>query len=333
MNTLSLWNIIIERLDSGSTLTLYVVAASEKGSPGNAGFAMVVMPEGNAYAVMGTIGGGVMERNLIAEAQKSLHEGIPIHWLRKLHHYKRDGFAPSGLICSGSQTIAACTLTPSDLPTLYLLRNAVAENTPLLMQLSPEGISARAADGLANSTDSRFRLVNESAGQWLYEELLGAPDTVIIAGGGHVGLALSRQMALLGLYVIISDDRDNLETLAQNVFADKKIIQPFEQLGDLVKQQLHAGRRTFVVVVTTAYKSDVAALCSLAQNSTQPEYIGLMGSTSKIKTIMREVEETGVSREWLSSVHAPIGVQINSDTPEEIAVSIAAEIIRVKNAR
>jgi xanthine dehydrogenase accessory factor len=100
-----------------------------------------------------------------------------------------------------------------------------------------------------------------------------------------------------------------------------------------VQQQLSARRRTFVVIVTTAYKSDVAALCSLAQSSTQPEYIGLMGSAAKIKTIMREAEETGVSRKLLNSIHAPIGVEINSDTPEEIAVSIAAEIIRVKNAR
>jgi xanthine dehydrogenase accessory factor len=333
MNTLSLWNTIIEHLESGSALILYVVAASEKGSPGNAGFAMVVMLEGSVHAVVGTIGGGVMERNLVAEAQTSLREGIGTHWLRKLHHYKRDGFEPSGLICSGSQTIAACTLTKNDLPTLYHLRNAVAENTPLMMQLSPKGISLRAADSIANSTTTRFRLVNESATQWLYEELLGAPDTVVIAGGGHVGLALSRQMALLGLYVIISDDRDHLETMAQNVFAHKKLVQPFEQLGDLVQQQLCARRRTFVVVVTTAYKSDVATLCSLARNSTQPEYIGLMGSAAKIKTIMREAEEAGVSREWLNSVHAPIGVEINSDTPEEIAVSIAAEIIRVKNAR
>lgn len=333
MNTLSLWNTIIEHLESGSALILYVVAASEKGSPGNAGFAMVVMVEGSSHAVIGTIGGGVMERNLITEAQTSLREGIGIHWLRKLHHYKRDGFEPSGLICSGSQTIAACTLSPNDLPTLYHLRNAVAENMPLVMQFSPKGVSARSADDLANSTNTRFQLVNESATQWLYEELLGAPDTVIIAGGGHVGLALSRQMALLGLYVIISDDRDHLETMAQNVFAHQKFTQPYNQLGDVVNQQLCAGRRTFVVVVTTAYKSDVEALCSLAQISTQPEYIGLMGSSSKIKTIMRETEEAGVSREWLKNIHAPIGVEINSDTPEEIAVSIAAEIIRVKNAR
>lgn len=314
-------------------LVLFVVVASEKGSPGNAGFAMAVASEGSNEAVFGTIGGGMMERNLIAEAQESLREGITIHWLRKLHHYKRDGYTPSGLICSGSQTIVACTLTPTDLAALYRLRNAVAENTPLVMQISPEGISLRAADGLANSTNTRFRLVNEYSTQWLYEELLGAPDTVIIAGGGHVGLALSRQMALLGLYVVICDDRDHLETMAQNNFAHEKLTQPYKQLEDLVQQQVRAGRRTFVVIVTTAYKSDVAALCSLAESTKQPEYIGLMGSRAKIKTIMRESEEAGVSKEWLKSVHAPIGVEINSDTPEEIAVSIAAEIIRVKNAR
>ncbi len=333
MHTFSFWNTIIEHLEGGSRLALYVVVASEKGSPGNAGFAMVVLPEGSRHAVVGTIGGGVMEQNLIAEAQKSLRESISILWLRKLHHYKRNGFEPSGLICSGSQTIAACTLTPNDLPTLYHLRNAIAENSPLVMQLSPRGISARAADTQATTTNTRFRLVNESTTQWLFEELLGAPDTVMIAGGGHVGLALSRQMALLGWHVIISDDRDHLETMAQNAFADKKITQPFEQLGDLVQQQLRAGRRTFVVIVTTAYKSDVVALCSLAQISIQPEYIGLMGSRSKIKTIMHEAEEAGVPPEWLQTIHAPVGVEINSDTSEEIAVSIAAEIIRVKNAR
>lgn len=343
MNNQTFWNAILQHIEStASPLVLYVVVASKKGSPGNPGFAMTVAMKGEKESVIGTIGGGIMEQSLINEAVNSLRKGEQMHWIRTLQHRKREtgtssaseDFTPSGLICAGSQTVVACTLTLKDTPTLSLIGNATSNNTPLVMQLSPTGIAVRFGSGTDSSVSfSRFSLRHESVTDWLYEELLGAPDTVVIAGGGHVGLALSRQMALLGWYVLVCDDREHLETMTNNTVANERITQPYEQLGSTVSQQIHTGRRTFVVVATTAYNSDITALRALAKMPEQPEYIGIMGSRAKIHTIFREAEVNGVSRKWLQTLHAPIGVGINSDTPEEIAVSIAAELIGVKNAR
>jgi xanthine dehydrogenase accessory factor len=127
------------------------------------------------------------------------------------------------------------------------------------------------------------------------------------------------------------DDRDvsTTDTLRQNTFADRIITTSYDTLADIIPE----GERTYIAVLTSAYTTDVQVLVSLArQNSVYKcAYIGLMGSRTKITTIFREAEARGVSKDWLASIQAPLGANINSDTPEEIAVSIAAEMISIKN--
>jgi xanthine dehydrogenase accessory factor len=317
------------------------VVAAEKGTPGNPGFAMAVAlnstVNGAEPEVSGTVGGGIMEKNLQEEAVNMLKSGQTLSFLRKLHHYKRpDGSVEeSGLICSGSQTIGACTLLGEDLPTVKRIVTAIAESKPIRLQISQRGL----ATSSVSRSIPRFVLASAEEEDWQYSELLGAPDTVVIAGGGHVGLALSRQMALLGFCVVVADDRADVDTMRNNAFAKELHIASYQEFGEIVQRFLH--RRVFVIIATAAYKTDVEALLSLSKTFTTPdkqrpehiEYIGLMGSKAKITTIFRDLRLVGVPEAWLKTVSAPIGVQINSDTPEEIAVSIAAEIICVKNAR
>ncbi len=328
-SNLSFWQNILNRLRRDVPCVLYVVAAAEKGSPGNAGFAMGVALNGSNEETWGTIGGGIMEKNLVGEASAALRNQQSLHWLRKLHHYKRsDGSVQeSGLICSGSQTVVACTLSGNDVATVERILTALSTPSPLRVQVSRKGLSTSPA----NSSPPRFLLENAANEHWCYSETIGAPDTVIIAGGGHVGLALSRQMALLGFYVVVADEREMLETMQQNTFANERYTTSYQDFGEIVVQ--YAGRKVFVVIATAKYSSDVETLVSLAQIPETPHYIGLMGSKAKITTIMRDVRLAGVREAWIQAVRAPIGVQINSDTPEEIAVSIAAEIIGINNAR
>lgn len=324
---ISFWNTIIEYLERKVSCVLYVVAAAEKGTPGNPGFAMAVSLEGSNQEAWGTIGGGIMEKNLREEAAQALKRGQHLSFLRKLHHYKRSegSVQESGLICSGSETIAACTLTERDKPTIERIITALRETQPLQIQISRAGLAATPI----NVPIPRFHLASPESDGWCYSELLGAPDTVIIAGGGHVGLALSQQMALLGMYVVVVDAREHLETMQQNTFANELHTASYQEFGRIVES--YAGRRRFIVIATAAYKTDIEALCSLAEMPSVLEYIGLMGSKAKITTIFRDMRLAGISESWLQRISAPIGVQINSDTPAEIAVSIAAEIIAAKN--
>ena len=122
------------------------------------------------------------------------------------------------------------------------------------------------------------------------------------------------------------DDRPELNTLEQNSFVhDKHLLDSYEKVGRLIP----SGEDVYVVVMTLGYRSDLLVLQKLRNKSFA--YLGLLGSKSKIKTLKDDLKSNGFSNTKLKNMHAPIGLKIKSHTPEEIAVSIAAEIIKVKN--
>ncbi len=339
------WQHCAERLEQGINTVLVLTVASEKGSPGNAGFKMAIWREDRAKtSTEGTIGGGIMEQRLIAEAEEILRTHATVRVCRKLHHFKHPQKTPSGLICSGSQTILLITLFAQDAALVRRIaeisaqhRNAVLECTPheILLQEHSSDSNCSNFTHLPDTLEHDFRFATDE--DWCYRERIGAPCTAYIVGGGHVGLALSQQLSWLGFRVIVLDSRDiaTTDTLRRNTFAERIITTPYTEIAAHIPE----SPRSFVLILTSGYPTDVQALVSLAGNShtkLSPKvfaYCGLMGSRAKIATIFREAEAAGVSRDWLARIHAPLGVDIGSDTPEEIAVSIAAELIRVKNTR
>ncbi len=96
-----------------------------------------------------------------------------------------------------------------------------------------------------------------------------------------------------------------------------------------IHQEIKAGDNSYVVLMSFGYQTDKTILKSVLQKNFK--YLGMMGSQEKVKKLFDELEEEGFTKAQLASVHAPVGLPIFSKTPEEIAVSILAEIIRVKN--
>jgi xanthine dehydrogenase accessory factor len=110
--------------------------------------------------------------------------------------------------------------------------------------------------------------------------------------------------------------------------AHKKItIKDYSELNTIIP----SGNNNYVVIMTIGYRTDAIAIKALLQNDYK--YIGVLGSREKIKTLFAELKIGGIEQAKLDKIHAPIGLAINSQTPEEIAISIAAEIIKVKNKR
>jgi xanthine dehydrogenase accessory factor len=161
--------------------------------------------------------------------------------------------------------------------------------------------------------------------RWQYEETLGYADTVYIVGGGHVGLALSRALAPLELRIVVIDERPEVETLKRNRWAHEKCVVPF----DSVAEEIPEGQGTYVIIATPQHSADESVLRQLVGKRLR--YLGMLGSTTKVRQIMANMREDGFSEEELSSVRSPVGLPIGSHTPAEIAISIAAEIIKVKN--
>ena len=148
---------------------------------------------------------------------------------------------------------------------------------------------------------------------------------LIIIGGGHVGKALARQAKFLGYHVIISDDRQEFCTPEANPDADEFYACLMSELVNQTK----ITTSTYIILTTRGSNVDVEGLAPLLD--TPAAFIGVIGSKRRWAFTQKGLLEKGVSEEALLKVHSPVGIELNAETPEEIAVSIMAEIIMLRN--
>jgi len=225
------------------------------------------------------------------------------------------------MICSGEQTILLYPLKERDHEAVKNIINSLAKNENGTLTLSPEGIQFDPA-----IPEKDFDYAFRSEGDWLYKEKTGYKNQLSIIGGGHCSLALSRLMRSMDFFIRVYEERKDLKTLVENEAAhEKHFIDDYSDLKGLVQP----GHDHYVVIMTFGYRTDDAALMALAGK--QFKYLGLLGSKSKVEKMLDDYRKEGVNDEWLQRIHTPVGLAIKSQTPEEIAVSIAAEIIKVKN--
>ena len=158
------------------------------------------------------------------------------------------------------------------------------------------------------------------------EPLLPAP-TLVIVGAGHVGRTLARLAHWSGFRVVITDDRAELCTPETVPDADEHLAGPLvEQLG-----RIELTPHTYVALVTRSSPIDVSVMPMLLRSPVA--YIGVIGSRRRWLTTAQSLRELGVTDAELQRIHAPIGLEIQAETPEEIAVSIMAEIIKVRRMK
>jgi xanthine dehydrogenase accessory factor len=159
----------------------------------------------------------------------------------------------------------------------------------------------------------------------IYVEPILPPEQVVVIGGGHVGKAVAHLAKWLGYRVIVSDDRVEFCTPEMNPDADEFQPVPMEDLP----QHLNINRQTYLVLTTRGSTVDVAGLPALLE--TKAAYIGLIGSKRRWAATVKGLKEKGISEEAIQRVRSPMGLELNAETPEEIAVSIMAEIIMLSS--
>ena len=164
-------------------------------------------------------------------------------------------------------------------------------------------------------------------------ELLRAAPALLILGGGHVGLALARLAISMGYTVIVGDDREEYAR-AERFPSEVRAFQTDRDYA-VPPELLPSGRDLYVAVVSRCWETDLAALRPwLAAEAPAARYLGLIGSARKVRGVFARLREEGVPTEAIERVQGPIGLEIGAITPEEIAVSIMAEVTAVRrNAR
>jgi xanthine dehydrogenase accessory factor len=319
MKEINLWQFIKSYIEKDEAIVLMVVVESENSSPGRAGFKMAVSKN---KEMTGSIGGGIMEHNLVEHAAASLNDNTKILSIKKLYHVGDSRKDSSGMICSGAQTIFTLTLRKDNLLTVEKIIDAILHHKIAAVRFDPKGMYYLESD----LKEKRIVFNYQDEQNWTYQENLSQLDTIFIIGGGHVGLALSKVMSFLNFYIILIDNRMNLQTIELNQYADEKIIINYDEID----KYLIDGDHSYVAIVSHTYKTDKYILQKVINRNFR--YVGMMGSKAKVKEVLREMKELGFTKEQIKIIHAPIGLEITSETPEEIAISIAAEIIKIRNS-
>ena len=304
---------------------LLVVATSSGSSPGRPGYKMAVAEDGE---LIGSIGGGVMEVNLVEQSRAILTEppavagALPQRISEQVH--RKNVPNSSGMICSGRQTVLFRLLTATDIETVRAAAAGVKTRDGSVLHVTSETVEVMPSQTGPQIIDIEFERRSDT--DFEYRERLGAKNELLIIGGGHCALALSELMSKMDFHVQLFDDRPQLNTIEKNEFADQiDLVDSYENVGEHV----NAHDRAFVVVMTLGYRSDATVIRQLIDKDFK--YVGVLGSKAKMATLFRELIDEGFAQERLDLIHTPIGLPINSHSPEEIAVSIAAEIIAVKN--
>lgn len=323
---MEIWRFAAERLKRNEPVVLLIVAESSGSSPGRQGFKMALAGDN----LTGSIGGGLMEVNLV-EYARSLLEAEKGNFVKTQVHQK-NSLNSSGMICSGKQTVIFYRLDSKNLNAVGEIVRALKRNQPKILRVTPDEFEIYASTriepfvGKAQNNDFKFECKGES--DFLFQEKLRCKNKLFIIGGGHCALALSELMSKMDFHISLFDDRPNLNTLDKNKFAHQKtIVESYEKIGKFIT----SGANHFVVVMTLGYKTDEIVIRELLDKNFK--YFGVLGSHAKMATLLRKLRKEDYDQEKLNRIRTPIGLQINSRTPEEIAVSIAAEIISVKNSK
>ncbi len=311
------WLFIQQQLRSKVPVVLLYVLQSQGSSPGRQGFKMAVAADGS---LQGSVGGGIMEHKFVEMARAVLNDTHKAAGMYRQVHDKTAA-QQSGMICSGEQTIFLYEMQESDAAAINDLVNSLQQHQNGSLKISPDGLVYNAVPPAAN-----FSFSQKSETDFELIEKTGFKNLLHIIGGGHCALALSKLMSGMDFYIKLYEEREGLNTMEQNVFAhEKNLLRSFADLPAFVL----AGENVYVVIMTFGYRTDDLALRSLLQKDFK--YLGVMGSQKKMEKMMAAYRQENINGEWLQKIHTPIGLAIRSQTPEEIAISIAAQMIAVKN--
>ena len=339
--------VLKHRLTAGRRAALAVILRAEGSAPQEAGAAAVFSGRG---LIGGTVGGGILEAVVAKKAKKALRSKQPMVFDYSL---EEDVSAKEGALCGGKIKIlidptpekdqaawrsmgrSQETRRPGLLAThihqnksgeLTIKRHWLEGPASRRLKLKPP-FSAFKKEILAPGGESRVRFV-ERPSEGLFLEPRAPLPRLIIAGAGHIGRAVCCLGRMLDFEVTAIDDRPEYANRKRFPEADRIIVR---DIGRAVRETA-LGADAYLVIVTRGHAHDAEALRAAIKRPAA--YLGVIGSRRKVRLMRRLFLERGwaTARQW-SKVHSPIGLPIGSRSVAEIAVSIAAELVKVRRGQ
>ena len=322
---------IAHALEAGEGVELVTILASGGSTPRGAGAMMAVFTDGHAA---GTIGGGSVEFEAQKTAAALLDSGGEC---RKSFRFVQGEAASLGMVCGGDVTLQFQYLSGGDQAAIAVMRDLVdsdgrSADTWLVLRFQGEHVTALGTADRSGTrhldappADLESLLQNRAVlrEDWFAVPAVRAGRTYVF-GGDHVSRALVPVLASVGFRPVVFDDRPE--------FADPALFPAAEGVlcGDFTDRarQVTVTADDYVVVMTRGHQADYEVLTQVLRSGAR--YLGCIGSKRKLALCRDRLLEAGFTPEEYARLHAPIGLAIGAQTPEEIAVSVAAEMIAVR---
>ncbi|MCX5803084.1 MAG: XdhC/CoxI family protein [Proteobacteria bacterium] len=329
---MDLYGIIEQYIKNGQKGILASIIYRAGSAPRDVGAKMFVGEDGKAF---GTVGGGRLEADAYKEAL-----GMMKKTETKILHIRMDArtIEEEGMLCGGNVDIL--------LEPILKRYSEVYEGIRLLEKKGKRGIVVtRFGQNIFSKTlirqdleiigDPLDRETVERLKDYLYEkkpvvvdgevvEAIQVSSPLYIFGAGHVSQFLSKIAKIVDFHVTVIDDREEFANRERFPEADEVIVEDFTK----VFNRLDFTGDEYIAILTRGHRYDAEVL---EESLRKPvKYIGMIGSKRKVKMVYGHLRECGFDEKTLDGVHAPIGIHINAETPQEIAISIVAELIKVR---
>lgn len=321
---------LFEYLHEGKEMVLVTVVAASGATPRGAGAKMLVTEKGRIW---GTIGGGAVEYRALQMAVQVLHKKSASVYKFTLN---KDDIQNLGMVCGGEVQVFFQYISPKDERIVNLAKTALdayAKNEELwvLSDMKKDGSLSlyHKKNGFVGLTDLEWikpyltgkpKLVREDDNE-IYVEQACSASRVYVFGGGHVAQELVPVLTHVGFRCVVMDDREEFANKELFPTAEKVMLIDFERISDFVE----IGENDYVCIMTRGHSYDTSVQAQILK--TQACYIGVIGSASKKAAVFGKLYEMGYKLEDTDRITTPIGLEILAETPAEIAISIAGQMI------
>jgi len=341
---------INQELSHGRDIVLATIVRQKGSAPRTTGTRFLIRADGR---FSGTIGGGRLEADVLRAAPEVFSRRK-----NKLLYFRLQGeeVAQTEMICGGEVDVFLELISAQNLHHRLFFNNLSSLSLPdhkiLLATLIEDQGSADRQDtnffyseeegyfpnpppawiqplrdrlSAFLNNDPPVQLLTDPSGKGrIFLETWTPPVTVFLFGAGHVSRPLCRLAKMTGFRVVVIDDREEFPTKARFPEADELIVRPF----DVGLNEFPLDPNSYVVIITRGHLHDHQILRQVMKKPLG--YLGMIGSRRKTEIIFQALRREGFSEEAIRTIHAPIGLAINAQTPEEIAISIIAELIQVR---
>ncbi len=346
MNNQQIFAALATALAEDGRAALGTVVATRGSTPQKVGAKLMICAAGSSS--IGTLGGGCVEGQVWQEAIRALNVGRPSFASYELSD---DYAGDNGMICGGTMEIMVDVWAAADLPLAQRAADELAAGRSCVLATVIEGdalgvklllgtgrgerwIVGESEPALAEamldalhdggSLGLRETAVLDLPGAKVFCESLRGQAELIIVGAGHVAQALCQVASFAGFAVTVLDNRERFANAERFPAATQVLAEDIEP----TLPQLAIGPQTYIVIVTRGHQFDEGALRLIIDSSAA--YIGMIGSRRKVLLVYKRMLADGYDVAKLRHIYAPLGLEIGAETVEEIAVSIVAELIKVR---